>query len=51
MKDNETKYIERYDYWQCEKCGRTHETQFILWCHGCERRVIAILPLDMGAAV
>ena len=51
MKQNETKYIERYDYWQCEKCGRTHETQFILWCHGCERRVIASLPLDVEAAV
>ncbi len=51
MKDNETKYVERYDYWQCEKCGRTHQTQFILWCHGCGRRVIASLPLDVEAAV
>ena len=51
MKDNETKYVERYNYWMCEKCGRTYETQFILWCYGCERRVIASLPLDVEAAV
>ncbi len=56
MKDSETKYVERYDYWQCEKCGCKHPATCpghcgVLWCPDCGRVVIASLPLDIAAAV
>ena len=56
MKYNETKYVERYDYWQCEKCGCKHPATCpghcgLVWCPGCGRTVIASLPLDVEAAV
>ncbi len=56
MKDNETKYVERYDYWMCEKCGCKEpailpNTCGVIWCHGCDRVVITSLPLDVEAAV
>ena len=53
VKENETKYVERYDYWMCEKCGDKLPailpgTCGVIWCHGCDRIVIENLPLDAG---
>ncbi len=52
MKQNETKYIERYNYWQSEKCGHKHYAGClghcgVVCCPGCGRVVIASLPLDV----
>ena len=52
----ETKYVERYNYWQCEKCGYKQPSAWVVacglvWCPGCGRTVIASLPLDVEAAV
>ena len=51
MKEYETKYVERYDYWMCEKCGHKHYLGCLghcglIWCCCCGRVVIASLPLE-----
>lgn len=48
MKENETKLIERYDHWVCEKCGYETRPSCCPLCPGCGRRVIEDVPLDAG---
>ena len=48
MKEDETKMIEHYDYWQCEKC-KYHASSFE-WdtCPDCRRTIIERVALDAG---
>ncbi len=52
MKENETKVIERYNGWMCEKCG--HGWRSIVkytrlkHCLGCKRTIIERVALDDG---
>ena len=46
MKENETKFIEHYWNWVCEKCAQeVYATPPWLTCPGCKRKVIDFLPL------
>lgn len=50
MKDT-TKFVERYDSWVCEKCGR--EFRDIPWegCPGCTSEVVELVTLDHDVGI
>ncbi len=48
MKENETKFIEHYDYWICEKCGHISVEACRGICPNCKLTIIDIVPLDDG---
>ncbi len=50
MKEHETKFVERYDYWMCEKCGYKEKlsAEPFLNCPKCQREIIENVPLGAG---
>ena len=57
MKENETKLIERYCGWMCEKCGEQIPRSLLesgldmKTCRGCKRKIIDKVPLVEEAPV
>ena len=48
MKEDETKLIEHYAGWMCEKCTRDVPDNQWEKCPGCKRKIIAKVALDDG---